>query len=122
MNALQQHLSRQTPAHLQHWLNDIQQYVLQQISKQTISISDIAYEFALSERQLQRRIRQLTGQSPNVFIRTIRLAYARQLIASGRYGTVQEVAYAVGYKRADYFSNLFEGQFGLKPIQLLRIA
>lgn len=111
-----------SPAHLRIWLQEVHQYIEKQISKSMISISDLAYEFAMSERQLQRKIRMVTGLSPSEFIRTIRLQQARELIDQGHCATVQQVAYAVGYKRADYFSNLFEQHYGLKPIQLLRMS
>lgn len=78
------------------------------------SVDALAEELGLSNRQLQRKFKALLGQSPNAFIRLIRLKRSQQLLEQG-YGTVAEIAYAVGFNDPDYFSRRFQVVFGTTP-------
>lgn len=78
------------------------------------SVQDLASEFALSSRQLQRRLRETVDQSPVEFIRTLRLHRAAQLL-EGNFGNVSEVAYSVGFTSLSYFAKCFREQFGSSP-------
>lgn len=73
----------------------------------------------MSERQLFRKIKKQTGKTPNEYIQESRLQKARQLIYSGQFETLKEVTQQIGYKRVDYFSNLFEKRFGIRPLTIL---
>ena len=69
----------------------------------------------MSFRQLQRRVKQVTGLTPIQFQREIKLQEARRLLESGDYQTASEVSYAVGFTNTHHFSKLYEGRFGKKP-------
>ena len=70
----------------------------------------------MSRSSLYRKIKALTGQSPSVFIRTIRLKRAAALLESGQLN-VSEVAYRVGFLEISYFSTCFKNQFGCTASQ-----
>jgi len=72
----------------------------------------------MSESSLYRKIKALTGQSPSVFMRSVRLKRAAALLASGRLG-VSEVAYRVGFLDMSYFSVCFKNQFQCTPSQYI---
>ncbi len=73
----------------------------------------LAAEVAMSERQLQRKLRALTGEGPNALIRRLRLERAAQLLTKGL--SVSEVTYAVGFTNPSYFAERFRAQFGKEP-------
>ena len=56
----------------------------------------------------------ITGQTANVFIRTIRLKRAAQLLSLDRL-TVSEVVFEVGFNDVKYFRECFKKQFGTTP-------
>ncbi|MBP6827263.1 MAG: response regulator, partial [Saprospiraceae bacterium] len=56
------------------------------------SIDDLARTMAMSRIQLYRKLKALTGETPNSFLRSIRLKRAAQLLATHRF-QVSEVAY-----------------------------
>ena len=85
----------------------------------SLSVLGLAMDFFLSERQFNRKLKKASGFSPNNFIREIRLNQAYQMLLSGKYQTVKSVAKTVGYKRVDYFSNLFEEWYNYRPLDLL---
>ncbi|WP_026211199.1 helix-turn-helix domain-containing protein [Lewinella cohaerens] len=110
------------PLYQKMWISEVYQYVLEKVTDTNLSVSDMAYDFSLSERQLQRHIRSRIGLSPIEFIRAVKLEQAKVLLENGQCQTVQETAYAVGFNRSDYFSGLFKNRFGKKPIAYLKFA
>src|SRR5690606_7728252 len=70
------------------------------------SVEALAGEVGLSPRQLHRRLKELTGLTPGGYIRMMRLQRAEQMLRQ-QAGHVAEVAYAVGFNDAKYFSRLF---------------
>jgi AraC-like DNA-binding protein len=72
---------------------------------------------SLGREQCYRKILALTGISPIVFIRKIRLQKAAALLAA-KSGSVSEVAYAVGFESLSYFSRAFKEEFGKLPSQV----
>ncbi|MCK6691882.1 MAG: response regulator [Thermoanaerobaculia bacterium] len=69
---------------------------------------------AMSRSQIFRKVKALTGKSPSLFIRSIRLAKARELLRSTTL-TVSEVAYDTGFSSLQYFSDAFFEEFGERP-------
>jgi DNA-binding response OmpR family regulator len=68
----------------------------------------------VSSSQLYRKIKNITGHSPNEFIRIHRLKKAAVLIKTTEFN-ISEIAYKVGFNDALYFSKCFKKQFGTTP-------
>ena len=73
-------------------------------------VDAFAGEMLMSRSSLYRKIKALTGHSPSVFIRSIRLKRAAFLLESGQL-SVSEIAYRVGFLDMSYFSTCFKNQF-----------
>lgn len=71
-------------------------------------------EIGLSRTHLHRKLTALTGQSPNEFIRTIRLKRAASLLHQHQ-GNNSEIAYAVGFNTLNYFTKCFKDFYGVTP-------
>jgi YesN/AraC family two-component response regulator len=78
------------------------------------SVDDLCKGVGMSKATLFRKLKGLTGQSANEFIRTIRLKRAAQLLARGDF-SVSEVAYMVGFNDPKYFRNCFKKLFSQTP-------
>jgi signal transduction histidine kinase/DNA-binding response OmpR family regulator len=89
-----------------------------QISEENFGTSELAQLINMSRSQLHRKIKALTDQSPSVFIRTIRLQHAYQLLQQ-KSGNISEIAFEVGIPNLAYFSRCFSQQFGFPPSELL---
>jgi len=89
------------------------------IDKYEFNVNMFATELAVSRPQLFNKIKALTGQTPNNFIKSIRMKRAAQLISSNKMN-VSEVAYAVGFKDVKYFSKCFKVQFETPPSKYLK--
>ena len=77
--------------------------------------AELARLLALSERTLYRRLGEWAGLSPAAWLRELRLNQARQLLEAGGFGSVAQVAEAVGFASAKHFSNLYAERFGRRP-------
>ncbi|MFT3753279.1 MAG: two-component regulator propeller domain-containing protein [Paludibacter sp.] len=65
-----------------------------------------------------KKIKYLTGYSPNEFIRFRRMTKAAELLKTYKYN-VSEVSYMVGINDPFYFSKCFKAQFGCSPSKYL---
>ncbi|MEZ4918186.1 MAG: response regulator [Saprospiraceae bacterium] len=97
------------------WLEEVEAIFSEVMSDSRYNLSWMAEKVNLSERQFNRRLKQLTGLTPNNYLRELRLQRAKDLLLDGTYGSVKEVGYAVGFSSTKYFSNLFQERFGVLP-------
>lgn len=76
------------------------------------SIADWAQAAHLSERQLRRRINELTGQSPQAWLREQRLLRVRHLIRSGTCRTLAEAGSRCGLDNPAWLYRSYRARFG----------
>lgn len=81
---------------------------------EAFSVEDLGREVGLSRSQLHRKLKALTDQSPSVFLRTLRLKRAHQLLEQNA-GTAAEIAYEVGFSSPAYFSKCYKDQYETTP-------
>lgn len=77
-------------------------------------VSVFSKEMGMSQSNLLRKLKALTGLSVIEFIRSIRLKRAASLIKQ-RSGGIEEIAFEVGFNDPSYFSRCFKKQFGVAP-------
>lgn len=78
------------------------------------SVGDLCARLGMSRTSVYNKIRSITGQSVNEFIRIVRLNKSKELLSTGLHN-VSEVAYMVGFSDPKYFSTCFKKQFGISP-------
>jgi CheY-like chemotaxis protein/AraC-like DNA-binding protein len=81
----------------------------------------LAKGMGVSRRQLFRKLRAVTGGTPNSLIRAMRLKRAAQLIQDSQM-TITEITYAVGFSDLKHFRTVFREQFGVLPGEYPRRA
>ncbi len=82
---------------------------------QNFDLSQMAAEMDMSERQLQRKLRLLTGHTPTEFVRSFRLSKSLEFLLAG--ATVRDTATAVGFSSQAYFASCFKAEYGRTPTQ-----
>lgn len=103
----------------QAWLQTVEQTLLDNISSPSYTLDQLAIELNISKRQLQRRIKQYVGQTPNAYLRTLRLTKARNLLEEQGINSVKAASLSVGFKDVSYFSKQFKQAFGKLPSEYL---
>jgi AraC-like DNA-binding protein len=88
-----------------------------ELSDPAFSTNEFCRAIGMSRTSVYNKIKTLTGQGPNDFIRIIRLKKARELLLLRKH-TVAEVAIIVGFSDAKYFSTSFKKQFGVSPSKI----
>jgi signal transduction histidine kinase/ligand-binding sensor domain-containing protein/DNA-binding response OmpR family regulator len=96
------------------FLDKIQNIVNEHISEEDFSIEELGIEVGMSRSQVLRKIKALTGKSPSIYVRSIRLLKAKGMIENGD-GNISEIAYSVGFSSPIYFSKCFKEEFGYPP-------
>ncbi|MDR1683578.1 MAG: helix-turn-helix transcriptional regulator, partial [Candidatus Symbiothrix sp.] len=72
----------------------------------------------MSRSNFHKKIKHITGITPNDYIKLIRLNQSAQMLASGKY-KINEVCYMVGFNTPSYFSKCFYDQFRKLPKEFL---
>jgi transcriptional regulator GlxA family with amidase domain len=85
------------------------------ISDSLLSVSYLAHQLNLTERQLLRKVKALTGYTPIQFIQEVRLQKAKRMIESNLVNNVSEACFKVGFEKVKYFSSLYINRFGKRP-------
>lgn len=103
----------------QAFLEKLRTVLEQHLAEEDFGIDILCRELAMSPRQLQRKIRALTDESPTDLIRSARLERAKYLLEQHT-GNVSEIAFAVGFNNLSYFARSFRERFGVSPSRFIR--
>ena len=98
----------------ERFLSEIHQIVLDAIQNEALNADFVAQRLAMSRSQLYRKIKALTGLSPNLFIRDIKLEQSKSLLNNEDLN-ISEVAFKVGFSTPSYYSRAFHQKYGISP-------
>lgn len=88
------------------------------LDKDDFNIQVLAQDMGMSHSKLYKKIKTISGQSANAFIRYIRLRKAAELFINSDYN-INETAFYVGIKDIKYFREQFTRTFGMKPSEYI---
>ncbi|WP_321332497.1 ATP-binding protein [uncultured Bacteroides sp.] len=88
-----------------------------ELANPDFSINDFCRMIGMSRTSVYNKIKTLTGQGPNDYIRIIRLNKSKELLLSHRF-PVAEVSSMVGFSDPKYFSTCFKKQFKISPSKI----
>ncbi|OCQ22748.1 hypothetical protein A7985_01970 [Pseudoalteromonas luteoviolacea] len=97
--------------HIYDFLDKLDRVVEQYYRNTQTSVSELAKEMALSERQLHRKLTALISMGANEYLRTYRLYKSITPLLHGQ--SVAQVADDVGFNSGSYFSACFKKHFGM---------
>lgn len=70
----------------------------------------------MSQSSFYRKVKALTGLSPNDFVKEFRLQRAAEMLSGGGY-LASEVYRKVGFSSVSYFSQCFKKKYGVSPVK-----
>lgn len=107
------------PPQDQKFLDKFNAVVAKQMDNSELTVDMLGAEMNLGRVQLYRRLKALTGHSPNELLRIARLTRGRELLAEGEHN-ISEAAYAVGFSSPSYFAKCYKDHFGENPTDSFR--
>lgn len=103
------------------WLRKVKLKVEQQLSAPSLTVDEIATQMHMSERQFYRKIKKVTRRTPNQLMQRWRLERAKALLDAGKVKSTSHLSKLVGYAKTNYFSKLFEAQYGFRPSESIDV-
>ena len=100
----------------QEFINKLMSLVEDNLTDEKLNRDFLASHMAMSSSTLYRKVKGLTGFNITIFIRSIRLKKAAQMILNKEY-SISGIAYRVGFNDPKYFRKCFVKQFGVNPSQ-----
>ena len=97
-------------------LTNIQQYVLQNMSRGQINLEELASAMGMGRVPFFHKVRNLTGKTPAELVRDLRLKHACILLKRTNIN-MSELAVNTGFMTAENFINTFKEKFGLSPLE-----
>ena len=91
----------------------IQGVIAEQLADENFSIDTLSEQMNMSRSNFYRKIKALSGMSPNDYLKTLRMNRAAELIMGGT--RISEVAVQVGFTSSSYFAKCFKAQYGVLP-------
>ncbi|MDP4210566.1 MAG: response regulator [Bacteroidota bacterium] len=101
-----------------NFILELNLFIEENIMDPDLSVEMLSEHFVVSLAQLHRKVKSLTGFTPNNLIKSIRLKKAYKLIHEDGF-RVSEAAYQTGFNDPNYFTICFKKEFGENPSQIL---
>lgn len=98
----------------QKFVNKLYSYIDKHLTEEEMNVTVLGSELGFSRTNFYRKIKALTGMSPNDFLQVYRLNKAAQLIKKQEY-QLNEISEMVGFGTQSYFSQSFKKRFGVSP-------
>ena len=89
-------------------------YIEDNLSDPDLKVEQLAQAVCLGRTAFYNKVKSLVGISPVELLRHIRIRHAEDMVAQSQ-EPFSQIAYAVGFSDAHYFSKCFKKQTGLTP-------
>jgi AraC-like DNA-binding protein len=96
------------------FLTRVNELILSNLGNPEFDANHLAEAMNMSRTQLFRRLKPIIKQSTGVYIRTIKLQKAKELLETTDL-RIGEVAYKTGFESASHFTKVFTQKYGLNP-------
>ncbi|MDH6343516.1 signal transduction histidine kinase/ligand-binding sensor domain-containing protein/DNA-binding response OmpR family regulator [Parabacteroides sp. PFB2-12] len=103
----------------QKFAGKLNQIMEEELSNPDFTIDDFAARLHLGRSAFFRKVKGVTGYTPNRYMQIFRMKRAMEFLVDGEYN-ISEITYKVGMKDPHYFSRCFKEQFGMAPSMYLR--
>ncbi len=98
------------------FLNKLIGMIEESADEETVDIAALCRDIAMSRSALYRKLKALTGNSIQDFIRMVKLRKASRMLMETTL-TISEIAYQSGFPNTKHFSTSFKKQFGKTPTE-----
>jgi len=96
------------------FLNKLHDVIEKNMANAEFTIDDFAQDMSMARTTFFKKVKGLTGYSPNEYLRIIKMKKAAELLLTTDLN-VSEISYQIGINDQFYFSKSFKSQFGVSP-------
>ena len=100
----------------QQLMHNIEQFVLQNMSRGQISLEEMANAMGMGRVPFYHKVRAITTKTPAEVVRELRLKHACTLLVTTNVN-MSELAINVGFQTAENFAGIFKEKFGMTPLE-----
>ncbi|PIB37293.1 hypothetical protein BFP72_18695 [Reichenbachiella sp. 5M10] len=100
----------------QRFLTLLQQHIGDNISNEDYALESLCESIKMSRSTLYRKLKALTGLTPQLYIKRYRLQQAKELLKTTNLN-VSEICFKVGFSSTSYFSTAFKQTYKQTPSQ-----
>ncbi len=100
----------------QQLMRNIEQFVLQNMSRGQISLEEMANAMGMGRVPFYHKVRAITTKTPAEVVRELRLKHACTLLVNTNVN-MSELAINVGFQTAENFAGIFKEKFGMTPLE-----
>ena len=94
--------------------NRLNSIIFDHLDDETLNVASLSAMMAMDRTNLYRKMQNVFGLSPSVYIRNVRLEAACRLLKETDV-PISEVAMRTGFSSAKYFSSTFKEKYGVLP-------
>ena len=98
------------------FLQQVNASVRKNISNGSFTVDDMAGAVFMSRSCYFKKLKAITGMSPNEYLKAVRMQRAAELISQSD-RPMGEIAFDVGINDSHYFSSCFKKQYGITPTE-----
>lgn len=98
------------------FLSGITHIIEDHLSESELNVTALCQISGINNKQIYRKLKQLTGMTPVEYIKSVRMKKAAMLLRQQKF-SVAEVMYLVGFSNHSYFSKCFKTEFNKTPWQ-----
>lgn len=96
------------------FMNKMKEELEKHLSDVDYSLVNLTEDMFMSQSSFYRKVKTLTGVSPNDFVKEFKLQRAAEMLSDGKY-LASEVYKEVGFNSLAYFSLCFKKKYGVSP-------
>lgn len=112
-------LQEESPSLDKVFLGKMVELISSRIEEADFNSDVLAQELNISQRQLYRKIKAVSGCTVHEFITKVKMDHAEALLKNSNL-SISEIAYKVGFSEPSNFSRTFSKHFGCSPSQYLK--
>lgn len=102
----------------ERFIQEVMDLIDSNVDKQYLNVDYLADEMCMSRATFYRKMEEMFGESPSMFIRKYRLKKAIIYLQTQNY-SLKQISDKVGFSNAKYFSKAFKNEFGVLPSEYL---
>ena len=96
------------------FIEKLDRTITDSLATETVDVTFISGAMCMSASTLYRKVKAITGLSPNEYIRKTKMHIAASLVKEGEL-TMSEIAFKVGINSLAYFRQCFREEYGVLP-------